>query len=146
MVWNADCSLEKNKFSVSFIIIFGALSFAILAYRRVRGSINGSLLWLARLPLLTAVSGKQFSRRWQLDWSSSRFPTQSSACKNESFCSPRLHSFFNQLPKLDTGQTLTFSPPGCATSRLRPANQLHFFAYSLAPSTECRKTKLKFCG
>ena len=34
--------------------------------------------------------------------------------------------------KLDAGQRPTFSPPGCATSRLRPANQLHFLPYANA--------------
>ena len=31
--------------------------------------------------------------------------------------------------QLDAGQSPTFSPPGYATSRLRPANQLHFLSY-----------------
>jgi len=33
---------------------------------------------------------------------------------------------------LDAEQRPTFSPPGCATSRLRPANQLHFLPYANA--------------
>ena len=49
MVWNyqnADCSLKKNKFIVSFTVIFGTLSFPIARQRR-RGRVVCSK-WLTR--------------------------------------------------------------------------------------------------
>ena len=52
--------------------------------------------------------------------------------------------------KLDTGQSPTFSPPGYASSRLRPANQLHFLPYAnaiyrMSPELNCVDTADKNC-
>jgi len=35
------------------------------------------------------------------------------------------------------------SPPGCATSRLRPANRMHYFSYrTLTPSVKCHRNSV----
>ena len=58
----------------------------------------------------------------------------------------KLFFFFNsatKFPKPNAGQSPTFSPPGCATSRLRPAIHMHYFSYcTLTPSAEIHRNSI----